>query len=536
MKSPPRKTDNQTRIDGAVVEGKRNAMSQEGYLGKIIGLDAMALLREQARAAGKRCVLAHGIFDVIHPGHTRHLEWARGQGDVLLVTVVEDNRGPRIRTPVEIRMENLSALSMVDHVAKVPCRDATYSIERLKPDVLVRGMEFHGLHAGIAAKERQILESYGGELLFSSGDPGYSNIRTAELEGSYLKQRWTSLHQLLDRQKITPERLEELLGRFQGIRAAVIGDTIIEEYIHCNALGMSSEDPVVVVKPKRSERFLGGAAGIAEHAAALGAQACLLTVAGEDPTASFLKKRAEASRVHYRLFSDGTRPTTLKQRFLAGRKKLLRANYLEEHPIPDRLVEQIVKEFDAASRDVDLIIFWDGSYGAVPATLRERIISQAQDLGKRVVAMAPCSTQIANVDRYRNIDFIVTTEREVRMSCWDTVNSLVQVGFSLLQKTGNQGLIISLGENGTLIFTREGDPEYLPPLATEVQDPLGTTDTMMVAAALGRAAGATLFEAAILGCAAQAVEAAHAGIQPISQERIRSLLFERIYPEEVVLT
>ena len=507
-------------------------MSRRGYLKKIIDIDKMTEMRQRVEVSGRRCVLAHGIFDIIHPGHTRHLEWARRQGDILLVTVADDDLGIRTRTPIDIRMENISALAMVDYVAKVPSLDATHSIEKLKPAVLVRGMEFHGLHADIAAKEQKALESYGGEILFSSGDPAYTNIRTAELEGNYLKGRWTVLYEVLERQGIVPGRFEALLEGFQDLRVMVFGDSIVEEYIHSEALGLAAEDPVIVVKPKRSERYLGGAAGVAEHAAGLGARVELFSVVGDDQSANFMRQRAESSSVHYQLFTDESRPTTLKQRFLAGRKKLMRANYFEEHPIRDRLVKEIIDKISPRLEDMDLLLFWDGGYGVVEETLHNQLVSRAQEVGVKIGAMAPCSTQIANVDRYQDLDFVVSTEREVRMSCWDTQNSLVQLGLSLLERTRNQSLIISLGEDGTLVLDREGKKEYLPTFSKEILDPLGAMDAMMVATALGRGAGGTIFEAAILGCSAYALEVTLGGNSPVEREKIQAQLLEQIYSED----
>lgn len=280
-------------------------------------------------------------------------------------------------------------------VARVDSLDATESVETVRPEVLVRGMEFHDAQAEVASREKAAVERHGGELLLSSGDPAYSNVRMAELEGSYLKSRKTILHQVLDRHAITPGRLEELISGFDGLRVLVVGDSIVEEYIYADALGMAMGDPVIVLRPRRSDRFLGGAAAVAEQVAALGARVDLFSVTGDDVTAEFLRRKGEASAVNFNLLTDRTRPTTLKQCFLGGKKKLLRASYFEEHPLKDRLVDEIVwcvtDELDA----IDLLLLRDGSYGVLTDELRTRLVPQARESGVRVAAMSPCSTQIS---------------------------------------------------------------------------------------------------------------------------------------------
>ena len=129
-----------------------------GYRSKILSLNDLARVSKEARLCGKRRVLCHGKFEVMHPGHTRHLDWARRQGDVLLVTTSEDSDAWSSSVPVEARLESLAALSVVDHVAMVPCLDATKSIALLEPDVLVRGVEYRAFRRQTIEREKQEIE------------------------------------------------------------------------------------------------------------------------------------------------------------------------------------------------------------------------------------------------------------------------------------------------------------------------------------------------------------------------------------------
>src|SRR6185312_11805718 len=99
-------------------------------------------------------------------------------------------------------------------------------------------------------------------------------------------------------------QLKSTLAKMSGMRVLVIGDLIIDEYITCDALGMSQEDPTIVVTPIVSKTFVG-----------------------EDEFAKFAIDSLEEGGVHCDHFVDSTRPTTRKQRFRALNKTLLRVNH-----------------------------------------------------------------------------------------------------------------------------------------------------------------------------------------------------------------
>ena len=94
------------------------------YHKKIIPVDQLREIVQRAQAEGKVVVQCHGCFDILHPGHLRHLAWAKGQGDILIVSVSADkvvNKGfLRPYVPEGLRAENLAALEMVDYVSIMP--------------------------------------------------------------------------------------------------------------------------------------------------------------------------------------------------------------------------------------------------------------------------------------------------------------------------------------------------------------------------------------------------------------------------------
>jgi len=155
-------------------------------------------------------------------------------------------------------------------------------VARLQPAVVVKGQE----HEALANPEQEIVESYGGKLLFTSGDTRFSLIDLLQKE---LQQ---ASHSNIAKPRDYPNRhgfsfqdLTAVIARFPTLKVVVIGDLIVDEYINCQPLGMSQEDPTLVVAPIMGERFIGGAAIVAAHAQGLGAQVSYFCVAGKDDTA-----------------------------------------------------------------------------------------------------------------------------------------------------------------------------------------------------------------------------------------------------------
>jgi rfaE bifunctional protein nucleotidyltransferase chain/domain len=137
--------------------------------------DALALV-SRLRSSGKRVVFTNGVFDLLHPGHLRYLQKARGLGDALIVGVNSDssvraNKGEgRPITPEAERAELLEALVCVDAVVIFDEDTPHAVISALQPDVLVKGADW----AEDAIVGRDVVEARGGRVVRVQIEPGYS--------------------------------------------------------------------------------------------------------------------------------------------------------------------------------------------------------------------------------------------------------------------------------------------------------------------------------------------------------------------------
>jgi cytidyltransferase-like protein len=277
-----------------------------------------------------KTVLVIGNFNVLHAGHLRLFKFARACGHLFMVGVNSDRiAGDSAYVNEALRLECVQHTNWVDEAFLVdePLEEL---ILRLRPDIIVKGKEYECRFN----PEIKSLHSYGGKILFNSGETIFSSLDFVRKSlNERLDTRIEVPVDFLKRHKTGISQLMTIVNRFALLRVGIIGDLIIDEYINCEPLGMSQEDPTIVVTPIDSTYFLGGAAIVAAHAAGLGAQVEFVSVVGNDAMHDYAASQLKQANVSMHLFRDDERPTTLKQRFRSQGKTLLRVSHLHQGAI-----------------------------------------------------------------------------------------------------------------------------------------------------------------------------------------------------------
>jgi len=470
----------------------------------------------------QRVVLVSGHFNVLHPGHLRLLRFAKEYGDHLVVAVESDRvAGGAAHVPEQLRLEGVQANSWVDE-AFIMDEPVTELIARLRPDVVVKGKE----HESRFNTERAVLEQYGGRLLFSSGETVFSSIDLIRKEFYEFDSRAINLpRDYLIRHGVEVARLANLLKGFSNRKVCVVGDLIVDEYITCQPLGMSQEDPTIVVMPIDSTRFIGGAGIVAAHAAGLGAVVRFVSVTGADATRDYASEALSAAGVkHYLLVDDG-RPTTLKQRFRSKGKSLLRVSHLHQGAISVAQQKQLLEMLDQAMDGSDLLVFSDFNYGCLPQSLVQQIVNLAQSRGVMLAADSQSSSQVGDISRFRDMNLITPTEREARISTRNHEDGLVVLAEVLRKQSGASNILLKLGEEGLLVHASNGHAgewltDRIGALNASPRDVVGAGDSLLIASALTLASGGNIWEAACLGALAAAVQVGRVGNTPIRTEEL----------------
>jgi rfaE bifunctional protein kinase chain/domain len=470
-------------------------------------------------------IMVTGNFNVLHPGHIRLLKFAKTFGGKLSVGVFSDRIAESaVDSPQEERLEALSSINMVDECLLIDTSLDEF-IEAHKPDIVVKGKEFETLDN----PEEVALKSYGGQLIFSSGNLGATGEPCNKDQSEISQSARNFINKFVKRHNIFVPDILNLVERFSEKKVCVIGDTIIDEYVDCFPLGMSQEEPTLVVTPQETKRYLGGAGIVASHASQLGAGVHLLSVAGNDPARDFAASVLGNYGVNYRFLVDASRPTTLKQRFRSGGRSLLRVSTLSQQAISLQQQEKLYNEFEKISNSIDVLIFSDFNYGSLPQKLVSKITMLAKKNNVFIAADSQSSSQTGDIGRFAGVDLLTPTEREARISLRNNDDGLVVLANRLIEKTGSKNVILKMGGDGMLIHSMQAkgihpQTETLQALNQNPVDVSGAGDSLLVVASLAMSIGAPLSTAALLGNIAAFVQVGRIGNKPLTVPELKQVI------------
>lgn len=469
-----------------------------------------------------RTVFVSGQFNVLHPGHIRLLRFAKEYGARLVVAVVSDRlAGAAAHVPEQLRLEGVQSNSWVDE-AFIMDEPVAAVIARLQPEFVVKGKE----HESLFNLESSALDQYGGKLLFSSGEVVFSSLDLIRKEFHEFDSRSIVLpHDYLARHGVERKRLISLVQQFLNLNVCVVGDLIVDEYITCQPLGMSQEDPTIVVTPVDSTRFIGGAGIVAAHAAGLGASVQFFSVTGNDTTRDFAMEGLALAGVDAKLLIDSSRPTTLKQRYRSKGKSLLRVSHLHQSAVSVDIQTQLLAALEQAMEGTDLLVFSDFNYGCLPQSLVDQLIAMAKSRGVLLAADSQSSSQVGDISRFKGMDLLTPTEREARISTRNGEDGLVILAEQLRQQALAHNILLKLGEEGLLIHAgngREDDwlTDRVSALNSASKDVAGAGDSLLITSAMTLACGGNIWEAACLGSLAAAVQVGRVGNTPLRTEEL----------------
>ena len=468
----------------------------------------------------KKTVFVYGDFNILHPGHLRLLKFAKETGSYLTVGVLGDKLSQKDNLlDEEFRLSSVKATSFVDEAFLLTSDPSDY-IKIAQPCIVVKGKE----HEDKYNKEASLVKEYGGQLIFTSGEMSFSSLNL--LKKDFFNAVYSTIDDDIDylnRHNINKNTLLSYIEKFKDLNVCVIGDTIIDEYITCEALGMSQEDPTIVVSPLSTDKFIGGAAIVASHAKTLGANVNYISVVGEDDGYEYVKEYLEQLDVDVFLLKDSTRPTTLKQRFRAKNKTLLRVNHLKQHDIGKEYETRLYDKINASIDNIDVLIFSDFSYGVLSKRLIERITNLCQNKKVILSADSQSSSQIGDISKFKNMDIITPTEREIRLALNNFDSGLVVLSEKLSELSSPVYILTTLGSEGVMIYNsnkKELLTDNIPALNSYAKDVSGAGDSLITCASMALSVGANIWEATYLGSIASAIQVSRIGNVPIQKDEL----------------
>jgi len=451
---------------------------------KIRALDELVQIIGRLKAGSKTVVQCHGVFDLLHPGHIRHLEAAKRFGDVLVVTVTGDeyvNKGPgRPAFNQSLRADSLAALQCVDFVAVNNRSTAIDAIQKLRPDFYVKGLEYRNSANDVTGNidgEAEAVAGVGGQMRFTD-DITFSSTRLLNSHFPVYSEAADAFLRRV-RQNHNGEDVLARLKRLRRLRALVVGDTIIDEYHYCSPLGMSPKDVFVVTKYRESEMFAGGVLAVANHLAGFCEQVEVVTCLGGKDSMDFFARRHLKPNVKATFFRNPGR-TIVKSRFLEPTflRKMFEVCYLEEGELPRRLERRICAYLDSQLAECDIVLLTDFGHGTVNKGMIE-VLSE----GARFLAVN-AQTNSANagynlITKFPRADYMCIDEPELRLAVADRVGDLPTLMAQVAKRLNCQRVSITRGAHGTITYSPEEGFCEIPVFSNKVVDTVGAGDAYL---------------------------------------------------------
>lgn len=425
-------------------------------------------------------VLAHGCFDVLHVGHMRHLQEARAQGDRLVVSVTADEHVRKgIGRPVftaEQRAEVLRSLDCVDDVIITTEADAVDAINRIKPSVYVKGIDYSNREDAALAREVAAVESHGGRFHLTRTDK-WSSSRI--VNGERLSDETLAyLDRIRDRGFF--DQIRVAFDRADKLNILFVGETIVDEYRYVRPLAKPSKEFILAtVEAKEPESFLGGVIAASLHADWPKANVCTINDQVLRKT-RFVDE--DFSRKLFEVYSE--------QRITLTEDKRTAFQL--------RLIEGV--------RDADVVVMFDFGHGLMDVHERH-IVESAKFLALNSQTNAG-NHGFNPVTRYRRADYVCIDEPEARLAAGvQDERDIVKLHFAIQEQMSAGRIVVTQGKRGaTVSWDLAAGPVPVPSFATRAIDTIGAGDAFLAVTAPLIAAGLDLEAAAFVGNVAGAIK------------------------------
>ena len=292
--------------------------------------------------------------------------------------------------------------------------------------------------------------------------------------------------------------LAALIPRFADVRILCVGDLMLDRFVYGEVSRISPEAPIPVFQVGRQTSMLGGAGNVVRNATALGASASFVAVVGDDPVGRELTAMVgEEPRVEPYLLVERGRPSTVKTRYIAGAQQLLRADSETTRPLGGDTAEEVARVAAEAMGECDIVVISDYAKGVLTPAVVEGLIAAARGAAKPVIV----DPKGADFARYRGASVITPNWREAAAATGidgDDEDAAAAIGRALIERFDVDTAVITRGESGMSLMTRDGAAEHLAAEAREVFDVSGAGDTVAAMFAVALGAGAGLADAARL--------------------------------------
>lgn len=464
---------------------------------KIRPLDELARILAAEKAAGRSVAQCHGTFELVHPGHIRHLAEARRQADLLVVTITADrfiNKGPgRPIFNEALRAESLAALGLVDWVAVVPHPTGIEAIRLLAPDVYVKGSDYAHPEDDPTGKihdEIEAVKAVGGRVHFTD-DITFSSSKLINANFSPFPAETVDWLKDFRERHGGGEVVTQWLDRLARLKVLVVGETIIDEYVFCSGLGKAAKDPILAFLYQTTETYAGGSLAVANHVAGFTNDVAIVTLLGERDRREDFIRRALKAHVQLHPVTQKGAPTLTKRRFVDSHTgaKMFELYLMSDEALARDSEDGLVAALAPALAEADVVIVPDYGHGMMTPRVVELLAAKARYLVVNTQANAG-NRGFNLVSKYPRADYVCIAGHEMELETRVRHAGYRDQLLSLAERIDCRDFTVTVGKSGTLHYSKGGAFAEAPALATRVVDRVGAGDAVLAVTGMLRAIGA----------------------------------------------
>lgn len=302
---------------------------------------------------------------------------------------------------------------------------------------------------------------------------------------------------------------------FSDATILILGDLMIDRYVHGDVHRISPEAPVPVLSVHGERNVAGGAANVALNTAGLHATTIVAGVIGEDAGGEELLALLTRSGVSTDgIIRDCSRPTTRKTRVVCGNHQIVRLDEEVTDDISGSIASELVSRIEKLLDRLDAVILSDYAKGVLTKDLTQKIIQACVRRGLPVLV----DPKRRDYTAYQGATCVTPNLREFQQAVefLGLKNELLKTTAPALRREiGCQALLVTQGADGMTLIT-SSDLVHLPTMAEEVFDVSGAGDTVIATVASALAAGLPIRSAIELANAAASIVVRHSGTAPIN--------------------
>ena len=485
-------------------------------MGIIICKENVREIVEEQKKNGKKIILCHGVFDLVHPGHIIHFEEAKKMGDILVVSITASQyvrKGPgRPYFDDEMRLKFLSAIACIDYVMLSESYTVDDIIKLVEPDLYVKGEEYAKAEEDLTGKiqeEIALVRKHGGDIAYTTGQV-FSSTRLINHALPALTEEVKEFTEKFS-QHYSMEDIKGLTGHMEELKVLVVGDTIIDEYLYCNVQGLMTKDRGYSARYQYAEQYLGGTLAVARHLASFCEHVTLMSVIGMEEAIHIRILGELSNKMRVDMIYSSAFDTIIKRRYVTlneKREEVDKIFAINNLSTPMCIDNESLDKFKARLRNqisqYDAVILCDFGHGLIDQEVMEIIQEQAKFLALN------CQTNSSNygknlITKYRRANVFALDQKELGLAFSDYHQGEEELLLRLSGHFRSPGWLTQGSQGATSVEKQK--LIACPAFTLKVKDTIGAGDAFFALASLSVIAGAPMEVGTFMGNIAGALAA-----------------------------